>query len=234
VVAKEDQAASGAVINLSLGIHPPQDRLARGLAGPLDWSDHGLSERLLVAMLDSVPDGVITLEILLAAADCHGIVVVAASGNEATSEMHPRPEIPARFASSLDVGAVDAARNLACFTNAGRLAAPGGNGVDPGCQPDPTGRSERYWLVVPVSTTSHAEGYAYWAGSSFAAPLVSGVVALAIENAGPVTVPPSWKLDGPVAGSMFDSLREARLDDDTDRDIPLDEIYLIDIGESLP
>lgn len=100
-----------------------------------------------------------------------GISVVAAAGNESSSE----PGYPAGYPDVLSVSAVDAQRNLAPYSNRGGsidLAAPGGDsGTDFTGDGYPDG----------VLSTDAADGdfaYTFASGTSMAAPHVAAVLAL--------------------------------------------------------
>jgi hypothetical protein len=176
---------SGAVINLSLGGHPPQDyerRLAQ-LVREEVWPAEQVSRitRLLLAEVTS-------LKTLLSAAYGHGIVVVAAAGNDSYGqEVIAGPQIPASFSEFIAVGSTGIQGNRACFSNWGDAAAPGGDGNATTCQPmvDQCSDGCEYGLIslVPISN-DFPMGYAYWAGTSFSAPLVSGLAALVLEKEG--------------------------------------------------
>ncbi|HSR33004.1 MAG TPA: S8 family serine peptidase, partial [Anaerolineae bacterium] len=83
-------------------------------------------------------------------------------------------------------------QHRACFSNRGDVAAPGGDGDRPvsdrgdvTCQPpweacDRQGQCDRYSLLGPV----WPNGYEAWVGTSFSAPLVSGLAALVLEEGG--------------------------------------------------
>jgi hypothetical protein len=147
----------GAVINLSLGIHP--------LAGREDLG---------------LPPEVMALELLLAGARCHGMAVVASAGNDRVDgESAPPPHIPARYEFVLGVAASNDRRRPACFSNQGQVAAPGGDGEErcTHCSQDSC-----RWRSLISLVFETPPGYAYWAGTSFAAPLTSGQAALLLES----------------------------------------------------
>ena len=78
-------------------------------------------------------------------------------------------------------------QHQSCYSNTGEVGAPGGDGgIAPNCEPQLQlcNASEPcdYGLVSLVSARSDTVGFAYWVGSSFAAPLVSGVAADALEG----------------------------------------------------
>ncbi|WP_189169221.1 S8 family serine peptidase [Pilimelia anulata] len=96
------------------------------------------------------------LEDAMTYARSHGVTVVAAAGNSGA----PITEYPAAFPSVLAVAATDAAGRLTDFSTSGDwvdVAAPG----------------------FRVESTFPGDQYESWSGTSFSAPLVAGVAALA-------------------------------------------------------
>ncbi len=96
------------------------------------------------------------LEQAVAYALARDVVIVAATGNEATQA----PSYPASSPGVIGVGATDGAGQLVLFSNWGAqvdVVAPGWD------------------LIVPDAST---DGYMYASGTSFSAPIVSGVAAL--------------------------------------------------------
>ena len=86
-----------------------------------------------------------------------GLLLVAASGNESSSV-----DSPANCVNVIPVGATDQADNLAPFSSYGAEMIRGGL-MAPG---------------VDLETTDVGGGYAYASGTSFSAPMVSGLAAL--------------------------------------------------------
>jgi subtilisin family serine protease len=165
----------GAVINLSLGVHPPPNAAALGLPAEIT--------ALTTAML---------------AADGFGVVVVAAAGNDGdTAAM----QLPASYSTVIGVAASSALRGRGCFSNRGDVGAPGGDGSAPGCTPaiEQCTRDCAAGVIslAAIDDPKSDTGYAYWAGTSFAAPIASGAAALAIDQHNGATDPTQ------VAGQLY-------------------------------
>jgi subtilisin family serine protease len=149
----------GAVINLSLGVHPPPDAAQRGL-----------------------PAEITALETALLSASGFKVVVVGAAGNDGDVDTM---QLPASHSTVIGVAASNAQRGRGCFSNLGDIAAPGGNGRTSDCIPT-IENCEGNCGVALISLAllndqTNATGYAYWLGTSFAAPLASGVAALILD-----------------------------------------------------
>lgn len=167
VLAAADQETGrldDVVINLSLGVHQPQPQdLAK-----VNW-----------------PQGIALLQLTIDDVVRRGAVVVAAAGNESAEAGGPLPmQFPAALPNVVGVAASNQADDIACYSNVGDVGAPGADGRKLGeltCAP----RSQECTPaqldcplgVVSLSTSSNT-GFRFWVGSSFAAPLVSGQVAL--------------------------------------------------------
>src|SRR5438270_3180399 len=126
---------------------------ASSLAEGVVWAtDHGA--RLLNLSLGSPVDD-LTLTAAAQYTWPHGVLVVAAAGNESS----PTPDYPAVLPNVLSVSASDQNDRLYAFSNSGaRLAAPGEN-----------------------STTGRGNTYVSFLGTSSAAPVVSGIAGLAFS-----------------------------------------------------
>jgi hypothetical protein len=165
----------GTVINLSLGVHKPAPEFDFGLPGDI---------RMLEGLLREAVD--------------QGAIVVAAAGNDSydwdpKKGGNPRSmELPAGYSFVVGVAASSKTRMRGCFSNAdttadpSNVAAPGGDGLYlngeerctiPDCMNDDT-------LCLISLVRRPTPGYAYWVGTSFAAPLVSGQKALLLEHGG--------------------------------------------------
>jgi hypothetical protein len=133
---------------------------------------------------------VASLEALLSRYQGPGVVFVAAAGNDRERV----PQLPASYPEVIGVGGLNYTGHRACFSNSGDVYAPGGGS---GGQYTGAGcifnletcfqESECLCGVTSVALTDLiAEGdlysaeYACWAGTSFSAPLVSGMAALAL------------------------------------------------------
>jgi subtilisin family serine protease len=124
-----------------------------GLAQGILWAtDHG-ARVLNLSLGGPVED--LTLTAATQYAWDHGVLVVAAAGNESSSAI----DYPAALANVLSVSASDQSDRLYAFSNSGaRVAAPGEN-----------------------STTGLGNTYVSFLGTSSAAPVVSGIAGLAFS-----------------------------------------------------
>jgi subtilisin family serine protease len=163
------------VINLSLGVHQPPNPETFGL-----------------------PKEVVSLQHTIQRAIEHGAVVVAAAGNDSyiTPTKAISMEIPANDPPVIGVAASNTERKRGCFSNEGDIAAPGGDGINlpggdeenscevPGKNPDSDAyvcQEEPGFCLISLVDKPYP-GYAYWVGTSFSTPLVSGLAALMLEK----------------------------------------------------
>ena len=163
----------GTVINLSLGVHKPAEPSQLGL-----------------------PDEVQSLEHILETAVGLGAVVVAAAGNDSYDKPSDSPssmELPAEYPFVIGVAASSREGGRGCFSNRGDVAAPGGDGrfldeetrcAIPDCLKDSN-------LCLISLAPNSKTGYAYWVGTSFSTPLVSGLASLLLDAG----VPPAHVAD---------------------------------------
>jgi subtilisin family serine protease len=164
VAANPERPLAGTVINLSLGVHAAPDR---NWAGP------------------PIP----TLYCVLKEAYDKGAVIVAASGNDSSKELQPA-QLPAAYEFVIGVGASNSQGSRACFSNTGEIYAPGGDN-DAKCHHAPSSCDEHdlACLIGAAHHTAPVSHFAYWKGTSFAAPLVTGLAALLVEQGlSPVTM----------------------------------------------
>lgn len=150
---------------------------------------------------------VVSLYAIFDTLDENGYVVVAAAGNDAQQ----MPQSPASFRPVVGVQATNLQTQArSCFSNRGNISAPGG-GDGSGAPGDRTPADPLIACdldlknvctgnpTCPLALTGHLSGtvqsgavqLGYWAGTSFAAPLVSGVgvtiINLANERGTPLT-----------------------------------------------
>lgn len=204
---KEERGTlEGVVINLSLGVR------ARTLEGDVILGECGAGN----VESPSSGDDITSLCDILSEARNAGAVIVAAAGNESGAEDLPLPpQIPAAYDFAIGVAANNVEREWACFSNAGEVTAPGGDGgpVDPErcasvvheCSGDCAAGVISLVLASPQGADYWPTDYAYWSGTSFSAPLVSGLSALLLQ----VGVPPYADTPGrqEVPLSVFDTVR---------------------------
>lgn len=121
-----------------------------------------------------------------------GGVVVASVGNDSTrTTMRPAQE-PARYPSVIGVAATNRRGERSCFSNTGEVAAPGGDGLDSdhGECDLPSDTDYVVGPALPLAAGSVTSGsntidsvvMAQAAGTSFAAPAITGLTALLLEE----------------------------------------------------
>lgn len=203
----------GAVMNLSLGVIRPRITDTLNLTAPVDEVDEAQrAARQLLAADQKVE----SLQLTVYAAYLNDIAVVAAAGNNSwPNELQAQPlgpQLPAAYPFAISVAGSNANRQRSCFSNWGDISAPAGEGGPititvtpaPGAQTAATTLKTiscapmqytcdgdcPFAVIGPVLTetavfTSH---YAYWTGTSFATPLVSGLAARVLDGeAAPAT-----------------------------------------------
>jgi hypothetical protein len=160
----------------------------------------------------TVQEPIVSLETLLAILHAYnGATVVAAAGNASGNDNVAQPvsaTVPANYPFVIGVAASNIERQQACFSNEGDVSAPGGEGgaplpgathttplSNPPCYPRlpaedcpniPGAPGDCSYGVLSVVVTAQ-NGFAFWTGTSFATPLISGVAALELEAGIPYT-----------------------------------------------
>jgi len=179
------------VVNLSLYLLiPPGEDLWTYWFGPLS---HRLSNTpgRMAELLDALDEAVLQRISLLLDA---GAVVVAAAGNDTFQYGRAmQPRLPADYDNVLCVVATDNRGRLAAYSNRGDvpptgncIATYGGQGmriglnavVPPGEPRDGVvGVYARHDVPTEVGPKQNDSGWAYWSGTSFATPMISGIAA---------------------------------------------------------
>ena len=177
-MANASQDNMDAVVNLSLGI-PPLEPF-QPFAPWLLWEFPVPFD--LVQQLDS-------LQIVTQIGECLDVVMIAASGNDSAESLKVA-NYPANWGTVLGVTASNQNNEQSCYANDGDVAAPGGDGRsadDPinVCEPKlhacsgPNCPFSVIGYVHPETLESGSpETHHHWVGTSFAAPMVSGLATL--------------------------------------------------------
>jgi len=172
------------VINLSLGIDVERKYLLR-----VDDELEGYLQGILEETYGISPDQslrVIPLQLPFHLLHEMGAVIVAASGNDSLRGFHESMQIPAEYVDVIGVAASNIGGEIACFSNKGQVMAPGGDSPNPPCKApvmDLCDTSSRHCEYALVSLShKYPSGYAFWKGTSFATPLVSGMAALMMDS----------------------------------------------------
>lgn len=137
-----------------------------------------------------------------------GVIVVAAAGNDGANQ----PNYPAALNGVIAVGAVDAKKARAPYSNFGSwvtLVAPGGN-----TRQDINGDGQADGVLSTVANDSGGKlvyDYALWQGTSMATPHVAGVMALMKAVAPSLT--PQTVMSWLTSGALTDDLGAAGKDD---------------------
>lgn len=183
---------NGFVYNFSLGLKRDPATLPAEL---LDLNQKLVDEMIARGqtppeLLDGLP--LQSLEAPINSARALGAVLVAAAGND-SADVNPAltENAPASFDTVLGVQSTNLDRARSCYANTGEAGAPGADG---GSATDASGSACAprldlckadspcpYGLVSLVSEQADTVGFAYWVGSSFASPLVSGAAADALS-----------------------------------------------------
>jgi hypothetical protein len=160
-----------------------------------------------------------------------GIVVVAAAGNDANDGHHPPARSPAAFQSVIGVGALTrpsedrSEQVVASYSNVGSYVTLGGDeGEEQGVLGVYISPFPMYNGTIPDNkrevNRDHVEyhpnksGWAWWAGTSFAAPIITGILAQTLNTAAPTGLAGARStLDG-LSGGIVNNAKVIHVDQD--------------------
>ncbi len=192
----EDDTSRMTVVNLSLGFDIDAQDLSDGTTSPelgsaIESVRIGLRDRgdfVLQEIEDEMGTEsneytpVVSLQTLLHRYYERGVIFVAASGNDHKD----LPQTPAIYPWVIGVAASNQEGNVSCFSNGGDVSAPGGSQSGGGCaiglENVCNNNNCPYGVMSVIMTDTTSASYAYWLGTSFSTPLVSGMAALALAN----------------------------------------------------
>jgi hypothetical protein len=199
--AKNRKPLQNSVINLSLGVTLAEEKMEKvGILQALEKMREGVyatptpQNPLLVSLLENMLTEfhhVGALRLVTKLLYELGAVIVAAAGNDSAKVPGDLPpQIPARYPEVISVAASVYNGKKANYSNRGDLMAPGGGSdfldVILPQTALPTGASSdasetAIMSIVPKLKTEES-GFALWRGTSFATPMVSGLIALMLEK----------------------------------------------------
>lgn len=165
----EENILCGLVLNFSMGIYVDEAARQEALDGTKPFNE-------------LVP----ALYCLLKRIYERGGIIVAAVGNDSAQQSVPKPaHVPALYPFVIGVEAGSMAGRRSCFSNRGDVRAPGGDNLN-GCTVEPYEslsyeQRKETSVIGFVKEISPVTRYAFWRGTSFAAPMVSGLAALLLE-----------------------------------------------------
>lgn len=147
------------------------------------------------------------------------VLIVAASGNDYTTRsLVPASlagklvaQAPAAFSDVVGVASSNSDGDPSCFSNPGNVAAPSGDGIGsceehtPAACPDQTIDCDKA-VISLVANGPLGPGYAFWTGTSFSTPMVSGLSALILGASPGLPAEEAQKVIRCSADGQFDRL----------------------------
>ena len=189
----------GVVVNLSLGTTLSESFVSQKISGHLSemrraaYTSPSPSHLLLSVLDDMVHHDyhIGSFRLIIKFLYELGAIMIAAAGNDSDKVVGERlKQIPAAYPEVIAVAANTIEGKKANFSNLGDIMAPGGGKPMPDVNSPSfdyeTLRGEEYAQCSVISfvpkLNSDDSGYAYWRGTSFSAPFVSGLAALIVQK----------------------------------------------------
>lgn len=201
VTATRHQPLNKAIVNMSLGVTLSKENMRKAgvrealkamrTAHLVQPTTNNFLLRSMLEDMVSTQQYVGSLRTITKLLTELGAILVAAAGNDsARVDGDLPPQIPARYDEVISVAASTSEGKKANYSNRGDVTAPGGGTDLPDVKPQyPPPASQTAKDLTPLTVMSVSPrlsegdaGLAIWSGTSFATPMVSGLIALMVEK----------------------------------------------------
>lgn len=172
------------VVNLSLMLDIPQPEYVDHRSLPAQFDDWRWFRDWLGARPGFVERSHLPLRRVCEALQGRGALIVAAAGNDGANHVRPPARMPAALSAVIGVGALqknsDAPASYSNISDSGGagIATFGGSQDSSGTALAGDGMLGVYIGPLPGATAPNRSGWAWWAGTSFAAPVITAALAL--------------------------------------------------------
>lgn len=172
------------VVNLSLMLDIPRPEHIDHRQLPVQFEEWRWFRDWLSGRPGFVERSYLPLSQMCEALKARGVLVVAAAGNDGANHVRPPARLPAALDTVIGVGALQKnSQSPASYSN---ISDTGGAGIATfGGSQDSSGTAHAgdgmlgvYTGPLPGTASANSSGWAWWAGTSFAAPVVAAALAL--------------------------------------------------------